>query len=315
MRRPAVFFDRDNTLIVSDGYLGDPSKVTLVNAAAAAVARARLLGYATIVFSNQSGVARGMFGEDAVHAVNARLDELLAEQNPSAVIDRHEFCPFHPQGTVEQYAKESDLRKPAPGMIHRAAEALALDLSRSWVIGDAPRDIEAGRAAGCRTILFQDPSLPASPAATSATHVLPDHYVQNLKDALDIIERETASAEEPPPPPADTPEITIERESAPSRTATSASSAPPSSTNLERLESLAAQILEAVRAQPHRDSAGDHAEHFSLTKMIAGIMQVLSLAMLALAYFGRSDAEQERMTLAVFLELFTIALLIMGRQR
>jgi D-glycero-D-manno-heptose 1,7-bisphosphate phosphatase len=316
MRRPAVFFDRDNTLIVSDGYLGDPSKVVLVNAAAAAVARARLLGYATIVFSNQSGVARGMFGEDAVHAVNARLDELLAEQNHSAVIDRHEFCPFHPQGTVDQYAKESELRKPAPGMIHRAAEALALDLSRSWVIGDAPRDIEAGRAAGCRTILFQDPSLPASPAATSATHVLPDHYVQSLKDAMDIIERETANAAEPPPPSPDAAEPPTSNEPPPPRANTPAFSNPPSSASLEKLESLAQQILEAVREQPQRAAAaGDHTEHFSLTKMLAGIMQVLSLALLALAYFGHSDAEQERMTLAIFLQLFTIALLIMGRQR
>jgi D-glycero-D-manno-heptose 1,7-bisphosphate phosphatase len=315
MRRPAVFFDRDNTLIVSDGYLGDPSKVTLVNAAAAAVARARLLGYATIVFSNQSGVARGMFGEDAVHAVNARLDELLAEQNHSAVIDRHEFCPFHPQGTVEQYAKESDLRKPAPGMIHRAAEALALDLSRSWVIGDAPRDIEAGRAAGCRTILFQDPSLPASPAATSATHVLPDHYVQSLKDAMDIIERETAKAaepSEPPTPPGDVSEPGAAIDATPPRAQSSTS---PSGEDLKKLESLAGQILEAIRTPPPRIAGDDHTEHFSLTKMLAGVMQVLSLAMLGLAYFGRTDAEQERMTLAIFLQLFTIALLIMGRQR
>ena len=97
MKRPAVFFDRDNTLIVSDGYLGDPSKVVLVEGAADAVARVRGLGFATVVFSNQSGVARGMFGEDSVHAVNARMDELLMDNNPAAVVDRHEFCPFHPR--------------------------------------------------------------------------------------------------------------------------------------------------------------------------------------------------------------------------
>ena len=77
MKRPAVFFDRDNTLIASDGYLGDPSAVELVEGAADAVVRARSMGYATVVFSNQSGVARGMFGEEAVHAVNSRLDDLL----------------------------------------------------------------------------------------------------------------------------------------------------------------------------------------------------------------------------------------------
>jgi D-glycero-D-manno-heptose 1,7-bisphosphate phosphatase len=132
MKRPAVFFDRDNTLIATDGYLGDPSAVVLVPGAAEAVARVRALGYSAVIFSNQSGVARGMFTEEAVHAVNAKVDELLLDHNPAAVIDRHEFCPFHPEAVVERYRQESDLRKPKPGMIFQAAEKLALDLSRSW---------------------------------------------------------------------------------------------------------------------------------------------------------------------------------------
>src|SRR3954454_10099143 len=140
-RRPAVFFDRDNTLIANDGYLGDPAVVVLVEGAAELVARARELGLATVVFWNQSGVARGMFTEDDVRAVNARFDQLLAASDPDAVVDRHEFCPFHPGGTVDAYRRESDRRKPQPGMLHRAADALGLDLNKSWVIGDAPRDI------------------------------------------------------------------------------------------------------------------------------------------------------------------------------
>src|SRR3954464_9511181 len=133
MKRPAVFFDRDNTLIVSDGYLGDPSKVVLVEGAAAAVARVRQRGYAVVVASNQSGVARGMFSEEDVQAVNKRMDELLVAENPTAVIDRHEFCPFHPEGTIDVYARESERRKPKPGMILAAADKLAIDLGRSWV--------------------------------------------------------------------------------------------------------------------------------------------------------------------------------------
>src|SRR5215471_10199215 len=100
MKRPAIFFDRDNTLIVSDGYLGDPDKVVLMDGAADAVARARSMGFSTIVVSNQSGVARGMFGEDDVDAVNRRIDQMLKMASSSAVIDRHEFCPFHPEATV-----------------------------------------------------------------------------------------------------------------------------------------------------------------------------------------------------------------------
>ena len=189
MKRPAVFFDRDNTLIVSDGYLGDPAKVALVPGAADAVARVRSLGFATVVFSNQSGVARGMFGEDAVHAVNAKMDEQLLDANPAAVVDRHEFCPFHPEAIVEAYRQDSPLRKPRPGMITQAAEKLALDLSRSWAIGDAPRDVEAGHAAGCRTILVKDPSLPPSPAANSASDVDPGFVVGSLREAIDVIAR------------------------------------------------------------------------------------------------------------------------------
>ncbi len=190
MKRPAVFFDRDNTLIVSDGYLGDPTRVSLVPGAAEAVARARKAGYAVVVFSNQSGVARGMFSEEDVQAVNARMDELLLAENSSAVIDRHEFCPFHPEGTVDVYARESDRRKPKPGMILSAADKLALDLSRSWVVGDAVRDIEAGKAAGCRGILFADPSLQKSPAALSAAKVEPDYTVTTLAEAIAFIEHD-----------------------------------------------------------------------------------------------------------------------------
>jgi D-glycero-D-manno-heptose 1,7-bisphosphate phosphatase len=188
MKRPAVFFDRDNTLIVSDGYLGDPAKVVLVPGAAAAVAKARQLGYAVVVFSNQSGVARGMFSEEDVVAVNARTDELLRAENGAAIIDRHEFCPFHPEGTIDVYARESDRRKPKPGMILAAADKLALDLPRSWVIGDAGRDTDAGHAAGCHTILFTDPALAKSPAAQSEPATQPDYVVGSLAEALAIVE-------------------------------------------------------------------------------------------------------------------------------
>ena len=122
MKRAAVFFDRDNTLIANDGYLGDPDGVVIIDGAPDAVARARQMGFAVVTFSNQSGVARGLFTEEAVHEVNARLDEMLTEENPKAVISRHEFCPFHPDGKVEKYRVDSELRKPKPGMILQAAQ-------------------------------------------------------------------------------------------------------------------------------------------------------------------------------------------------
>ena len=189
MNRPAVFFDRDNTLIACDGYLGDPDKVVLVEGAAAAVARVRELGFAAVVFSNQSGVARGMFPEEAVHAVNHRLDDLLHEEDPRATIDRHDFCPYHPTAKVERYRVDSELRKPKPGMIYQAASVLNLDLPRSWVIGDAPRDIAAGQTAGLRTVLLKIASLPPPPATNEGAGASPDFVAGSLKEAVDFIAR------------------------------------------------------------------------------------------------------------------------------
>ena len=293
MKRPAVFFDRDNTLIVSDGYLADPSKVVLIAGAAEAVARARRLGFATVVVSNQSGVARGLFNEEAVRAVNAQVDVALRASDPAAIIDRHEFCPYHPEAVVERYRQESDLRKPRPGMILCAAEELQLDLHRSWLIGDAPRDIEAGKAAGCRTILFQDPSLPASPAAAEAYRVQPDFIATTLAEAVDYIERSTAgdsSAGSAPAP---------------------ASSGPAPASNERSTRQLLQEILDELRRgreQPPVD--------FSISRLFAGIIQVIAVAVLFLSYLNRNDpAIGQYLLLAIFLQTMTIALLMMSRQQ
>jgi len=179
MKRATIFFDRDNTLILNDGYLGDPAGVKLAPGAPEAVAAAHKLGFVVVVVSNQSGVARGMFTEANVIAVNRRMDELLLAANPGAVIDRHEFCPFHPEAIVQQYRQESDLRKPKPGMILKAARELDLDLSASWIIGDAPRDVQAGKSAGCRAILLSPPGPPACPQA--------DAIVADLAETMQFI--------------------------------------------------------------------------------------------------------------------------------
>lgn len=320
MKRAAVFFDRDNTLIACDEYLGDPAKVVLVPGAADAIARARQLGFVAVTVSNQSGVARGYFGEDAVHAVNTRLDELLKENNAKAIIDRHEFCPFHPEASIEKYRQDSPLRKPGPGMIHCAADALALDLSRSWLIGDAPRDIEAGHAAGCKTILFSDPTLSSSPAAAAEARVQPDYTCTTLREAMDFIEKSSdRPAEEASPqnietpPPAPEPESVaarVEQESLqPTITKILAQSQPHSTA---RLESIANDILHELRRQreqPHTD--------FSVSKLMAGVVQVVVLFVLFLAFLNRNDSGTlfAMLMLAMTLQAMTIALLIMGRQR
>jgi D-glycero-D-manno-heptose 1,7-bisphosphate phosphatase len=340
MSRPAVFFDRDNTLIACNEYLGDPSQVKLVDGAADAIARARKLGYATIIFSNQSGVARGYFSEEAVHAVNARLDEMLRDANAAATIDRHEFCPFHPDASIEKYRKESPLRKPGAGMIHSAAEALDLDLSQSWVIGDAPRDVEAGHAAGCRTILFTDASLKSSPAAGAERKVEPDYVCSTLKDAMEFIAENTPDA---PKEEASTPSplegegggegknmdepTAVDRadleeprtEPVPTTTLPPHPSPPPqggrgpeNAPATPKLETLAADILHELRRR-HEQPVAD----FSVSKLFAGVVQVVVLAVLFMSFLNRGDSATliALLMFAMTLQAMTIALLIMGRQR
>ncbi len=148
MSSPAVFLDRDNTLIANDGDLGEPAGVVLLEGVAAGLARLREAGFRLVVVSNQSGVARGVFTEDDVAAVNRRIAEVADD-----LIDRFYHCPHHDQGTVESYTRSCPWRKPNPGMLLRAAKDLDLDLGRSWMVGDQPRDVEAGARAGCRTVL------------------------------------------------------------------------------------------------------------------------------------------------------------------
>jgi histidinol-phosphate phosphatase family protein len=332
MNRPAVFFDRDNTLIANDGYLGDPSQVILISGAADAIARVRALGYAVVVVSNQSGVARGLFGIDAVRVVNERMNAMLLAANPKAIVDRHEFCPYHPEAVVEAYRQDSPLRKPQPGMLLAAAKALELDLSRSWIIGDAPRDIQAGKSAGCRAILFSDPQIITSPAAGESAMMEPDFTVTTLHDAVDIIEGELPAPFPRPPAAASPPARPAALSSPPAAAAPvkrqpaaqSTLNAPPTAPRPvpkppqgavpnDRLVNLAEQILAELRR------SGDIApDDFSVSKLLAGVSQVIVLAILFLGYIQvRTDTAwlEVYVLLALTLQTMTVALLIMSRQR
>jgi D-glycero-D-manno-heptose 1,7-bisphosphate phosphatase len=315
MKRPAIFFDRDNTLIVGNEYLGDPAQVQLMPGAASAVARARKLGFATVVISNQSGVARGFFDEDTVKAVNQRVEDLLLAENPDAIIDRQEFCPFHPQGTIEQYAIDSDLRKPKPGMIFKAAHSLALDLSRSWMVGDAPRDIEAGVSAGCRTILFLAPDLPASPAALEQPQAKADFVVATLAEAIDFIEKSRDGMNLVPSPRPSTTEQQTVSELPVEQESVAVDSAQGAKTSMKpvRTDALLEQILGELRKQ----TEDSHVMDFSVSKLLAGIVQIVAIAVAFLAYLYRHDQDSmfAMIFAAQFFQLLTIALLIMGRQR
>lgn len=187
----AVFLDRDNTIIHNDGDLGDPKEVRLIQGAASAIASLRGLGYLIVVVTNQGGVARGKYGVEDVDKVHEKITQLVFD-NAGAKIDRFYFCPYHPQGTVEKYTREHPWRKPQPGMLLQAAKDLHIDIEQSWMIGDALRDVEAGAAAGVRTILIKPdaqtlPPLKAKEHGAGDEQVRPDFVAASLIEATRVI--------------------------------------------------------------------------------------------------------------------------------
>lgn len=148
MGRPAVFLDRDGTLNVEVNYLHRVADLVLVPGAIAAVRALNDAGLLVVLVTNQAGIARGLYDEAALHT----LHEYVTEQFRAggARLDAIYFCPHHPE-----FTGACACRKPAPGMLLRAAADHDLDLRRSWLVGDAASDLEAGRAVGCRTILVQ----------------------------------------------------------------------------------------------------------------------------------------------------------------
>jgi len=144
-----VFLDRDGVLIHDVGYPRDPERVRLLDGAAAALARLRQWGFALVVVSNQSGVGRGLVTAGEARRVHDRMTADLAAQG--VALDAAYYCFHAPEDGCE-------CRKPSPGMLLQAARELNLDPARSFLVGDKAIDVEAGRRAGCRTIVLTGPA-------------------------------------------------------------------------------------------------------------------------------------------------------------
>lgn len=152
MRR-CVFLDRDGVINEEVDYLHAPDRVVLVGGAAEAVAALGRAGLAVVVVTNQAGIARGMYTERELATVTARIGELI--ERVGGRLDATYFCPHHPEAGVGGYRIACRCRKPAPGMLERAAAELGLDLAGSVIVGDKATDLEAGRAAGCAAVLVR----------------------------------------------------------------------------------------------------------------------------------------------------------------
>lgn len=180
MPRPAVFLDRDGTLNREVDYLSSPEQVELIPGVGSGLRALAEAGFALVVVTNQSGVARGYFDEDTLEAIHRRLEELLDEEGVR--LDGLEWCPHHPD-----HDGPCTCRKPAPGMLERAAATLDLDLACSWIVGDAARDLEAGAAVGARGVLVRTGKGQAELERLQGAGSEPAHVAADLEQAARLI--------------------------------------------------------------------------------------------------------------------------------
>jgi D,D-heptose 1,7-bisphosphate phosphatase len=313
---PAVFLDRDNTIIHNDGDLGDPGLVRIVDDVPRGLKSLHEAGYRLVVVTNQAGVARGKFTEHDVDMVHQRIASVIDEQaHGLGLIDRFYYCPYHPEAVVPEYRRDHPWRKPHPGMLLQAARDMGLDLSHSWLVGDQERDLAAGRAVGCRTVLVsRDPQLAARAGATAV--------VSDFSQAVEWIVHN---------PPAShgsgggiAPGTTsrgggghngISNASSSSPATWSVSSPPaapaqlPTNTtgDMDRLRRTISDLAEELRSDRQR-----RAEFTTLT-MAAGFSQLLALALAVLGMLQLSNAAafNQWMLGAVLVQLIAITLVLL----
>ena len=155
-RQKAIFLDRDGTINEYVGFLTDIKEFRLLDGVAEAIRKINASGYLAIVVTNQPIIARGEVSFTELQEIHNKMETLLGAEG--AYIDAIYFCPHHPdkgfEGERVEYKISCDCRKPKPGMLLKAAEDFNIDLSRSWMVGDGKNDVEAGKNAGCKTVLI-----------------------------------------------------------------------------------------------------------------------------------------------------------------
>lgn len=185
MSRPALLIDRDGTLIREhDTPPKHAGEVELLAGGAAALARAQSRGFALVMITNQSAFARGWLRFEEFAAVQRAIDVELAAAG--ARLDAVYFCPHHPLEGDPPYRRECACRKPGSGLVLAAQRDLALDLARSWMIGDARRDLAAGAAAGVRGILVGTGKGAREAEKLSAQERSRTHFAADLAHAVEL---------------------------------------------------------------------------------------------------------------------------------
>ncbi|MBN1796777.1 MAG: HAD family hydrolase [Sedimentisphaerales bacterium] len=315
MPERAIFLDRDNTLIEDPGYINDPEQVKLIDGTAEVLIELKKMGYKLIIVSNQSAVARGIVTEKVLAKIHEKLEKLLAQQG--AKIDRIYYCPYHPEGVIPKYRAESDLRKPRPGMILKAAEDMDIDLPHSWLIGDSARDIEAGKSAGCTTILIEN----ASHNRTLEPKMeAPDYRAVNMKEVVNIIKKHDHDLEKMNNPAGTETGQQNKDQYTPlyelkAKPKDDLSQKPLS--DISGTERLLNEILEQLR----KNQRAELFSEFSMTRLMAGIVQVVVLFCLLVSIWllmsptRQTDAVLVTLCFAIVLQIMALTFFIMHGQK
>ncbi len=286
MKSKAVFLDRDGTIITDSGYIADPSEVDLLPGSAEAIHRFAQAGYLVVVASNQSGIARGMFDETDLENIHARFEELLSAEGVS--LDGAYYCPYldGSAATVRKYRRDSELRKPKPGMLLQAARELNVDLKRSWMIGDSPGDVQAGTRAGCKTVYLTNQNGDRAVGDFVATHVVTD-----LGEAADAVLGPAGKR----------------------------SSAAPRQVGGGVAGDRAIQALDRIHESLERTHRSRRQDDFSLIRLVAALMQMLAIVVAlwgTMALFDEAPAAATpRLLLACFLQIASVSAFAIDRFR
>ncbi len=171
-----MFLDRDGVLTKEKGYVVSPEDMEIFPYARECVRRIREKGFIAIVVTNQGGIAKGLFTEETLGEMN---DRLIRQTGVDAVY----YCPHHPEGCMEGYAGICTCRKPSMGMLEAARKDFAVDMDKSWMVGDRASDILTGKNAGIRTILLES----GYGTAGLEFAVEPDYVFRDLRDVPGIL--------------------------------------------------------------------------------------------------------------------------------
>ncbi len=318
---PAIFLDRDGTLIADDANAGHPASVVLLDGVPASLRRLRDAGFRLVVATNQGGVARGRFTEVDVDAVHRKIGDLIdAATGLKRTIERFYYCPFHPQGSISEYTRDHPWRKPSAGMMKQATQDMELDVDRSWLVGDSPRDIAAGRSAGLRTILV-------TRDRTRLAEAAPDYSAATLAEATEIILRhrddrgmdhgldresdrksDRKSDREETPASVAKPKRTTSR-STPATLTRSAGSLTRKKGGNPRLRRALAELTDEVRALRLRRA------ETGAVRIAAMGMQLLAILVGAIAFLNLSEFEQFARwgICAALIQLVTATMLLFDR--